>query len=365
MAEHGSNESGGEVVDQPEDRGGSMTVEETDQTAAEHIGIEGAEVGGGGDGAQSREEETAGGDNPHAVEAEPRATDQAGATRSSSELEDSGMVAEGPPMVDRGSGGVEGSGAVGDNTEPSQTLPRDSAKGKGVVVEEEHVEEERMKKEQTTEAATVEIRGEDIAFRPPATAATSSRHAPITFDDIAEHAPDELLAKLLEDHPAIGEYVLKAKEDRAREIEAAEAAAQAERERAGPEGLAADVEAEEREAEEALGPRVSAVTEAGALTRPEFSEETYMPPRPHLFVPSGFAGYKPPQQADYDLELVLRDPEVRIANTWAEAEQRDIRGFGGPCSSLALYIGLPSRVRELVDAAGFREFIQTLTLESQ
>ncbi|KAI8549185.1 hypothetical protein RHMOL_Rhmol06G0006600 [Rhododendron molle] len=175
-----------------------------------------------------------------------------------------------------------------------------------------------MEKEQTTEAATVEIREEDIAFRPPATAATSSRHVPITFDDIAEHTPNEILAKLLEDNPAIGEYVLKAKEDRARAIEAVDAATRAERERAGSEGLAADIEAEEREAEEAQGPRVSAVTEAGALKRPEFSEETYMPPRPHLFVLSGFAGYKPPQQANYDLELVLRDPGVHIANTWAE-----------------------------------------------
>ncbi|KAI8547559.1 hypothetical protein RHMOL_Rhmol07G0205600 [Rhododendron molle] len=121
--------------------------------------------------------------------------------------------------------------------------------------------------------------------------------------------------------------------------------------------MAADVEAEETEAEEAQRPRVSAVAEVGALKRPEFSEETYMPPRSHLFVPSGFAGYRPPQQADYDPELILRDPGVHIANTWAEAEQRDIRGFGGPCSSLALYIGLPPRVRELVDAAGFREFI--------
>ncbi|KAI8568940.1 hypothetical protein RHMOL_Rhmol02G0239600 [Rhododendron molle] len=98
------------------------------------------------------------------------------------------------------------------------------------------------------------------------------------------------------------------------------------------------------------------------MKHPEFSEEIYTLPRPPLFVPSGFAGYKLPQQTDYDLELVLRDPGVHIANTWAEAEQRDIRGFGGPCSSLALYIGLPPKVRELVDAASFREFIQTLTV---
>ncbi|KAI8555121.1 hypothetical protein RHMOL_Rhmol05G0149500 [Rhododendron molle] len=168
------------------------------------------------------------------------------------------MVAEGPPMVDGGSSNVESSGAGGGDTELGRSLPRDPAKGKGVAT----IEEKQVEEEQTTEAATVEIRGEHIAFRPPATAATSSCHVPITLDDIAEHAPDELLAKLLEDHPIIEEYVLKAKEDRARAIEASEAATRAERERARPGGLAADVEAEERDTEEAQGPRVSAVTEA-------------------------------------------------------------------------------------------------------
>ncbi|XP_058185541.1 protein MAINTENANCE OF MERISTEMS-like [Rhododendron vialii] len=43
------------------------------------------------------------------------------------------------------------------------------------------------------------------------------------------------------------------------------------------------------------------------------------------------------------------------------ARQRDIRGFGGACSSLALYPSLPARVRQLVDEAGFGEFIQALT----
>ncbi|KAI8546936.1 hypothetical protein RHMOL_Rhmol07G0158400 [Rhododendron molle] len=43
------------------------------------------------------------------------------------------------------------------------------------------------------------------------------------------------------------------------------------------------------------------------------------------------------------------------------AAQRDIHGFGGACRSLALYETLTQRVRELVDAAGFGEFIWTLT----
>ncbi|KAI8558448.1 hypothetical protein RHMOL_Rhmol04G0094600 [Rhododendron molle] len=222
-------------------------------------------------------------------------------------------------------GEANGSGARGDDSGPNGSPSRDSVKGKGVAVEEE----------QTAEVATVEIREEDIAFKPPVTAATSSRHVPITLDDVAEHTPDEVLAKLLEDNPIIGEYVLKAKEDRARTIEASEATARAERETAGPGGLTADIEAEEREAEEAQGPRVSAVTVVGAMTHPEFSEETYTLPRSHLFVPLGFAGYKPPQQTDYGVELVLRDPRVHIANTWAEVY------FLKPPPVVQLYIRMP------------------------
>ncbi|KAI8572308.1 hypothetical protein RHMOL_Rhmol01G0187500 [Rhododendron molle] len=122
-----------------------------------------------------------------------------------------------------------------------------------------------------------------------------------------------MLAKLLDDNTVIGELVLKAKEDRARAIEASEAAERAERERARPEGLATDVEAEERVAAEAQGPRVRAVDEAGAMVL----EEAYVFPTPHLFVPLSFQAYKP-QQPEYDSELVLRDPRVHIANTWAE-----------------------------------------------
>ncbi|KAI8555031.1 hypothetical protein RHMOL_Rhmol05G0142600 [Rhododendron molle] len=307
MVDHSDIGGGGEVVDQIEDRGGPMAVEEADLTAAEPIEIEGAAAASGSEGIQGREQEGGDQENPRAAEGEPCARVGTGVVEPNSEPADLGMVAEGPPMVGGNSSGISGSGAVGEDTGPNGSPPRGSDKGKGVAVEEE----------QTKEAATVEIREEDIAFRPSVIPATSSCHVPITLDDIAEHAPDEIVAKLLEDHPIIGEYVLKAKEDRARAIEASEATERAEREtereRARPGGLAAAVEAEE-----AQGPRVSAVTEVGAMTRPEFSEETYTLPRPHLFVPSGFAGYRPPQQTDYDIELVLRDPQVHIANTWAE-----------------------------------------------
>ncbi|KAI8572225.1 hypothetical protein RHMOL_Rhmol01G0181700 [Rhododendron molle] len=322
MAEHGSNEGGGEVVDQPEDRGGMMEHETGDQAVGEAVGVTNAVAMSGGDGEQEQQQEVGDDEDRRASEVEPRATEHATAAGSISEPVGTNTEARASPVVGGSSGDAENSGTIGDETGPNGSPPRDSGKGKGVVIEEEHVEEVQIEREQTTEAAPVEIREEDIAFRPPAGAATSSRHVPITYDDIAEHAPDEILASVLEQHPEIGEYVLKAKVDRAKAIEAAEAAARAEREaegeRAGSEGLAADIEAEERDAEEAQGPRVSAVAEAGALKCPEFSEETYMLPRPHLFVPLGFAGYRPPQQTDYDPEPILRDPGVHIANTWAE-----------------------------------------------
>ncbi|KAI8567922.1 hypothetical protein RHMOL_Rhmol02G0158600 [Rhododendron molle] len=183
-------------------------------------------------------------------------------------------VAEAEPRAMEETGGAEGNGVGGDDTWPSQTPPRDSAKGKGAVIDEETAE------------SPVPYREEDVVCRPV-------------------------------DNPIIGEFVLKAKDERARAIEASEAAERAERERAGPEGLAADIEAEERAVEEAQGLRVRAVDEAGAMVHSEFSAEAYMFPTPHLFVPSGFQAYKT-QQPEYDSELVLRDPRVHIANTWAE-----------------------------------------------
>ncbi|KAI8550609.1 hypothetical protein RHMOL_Rhmol06G0120800 [Rhododendron molle] len=77
------------------------------------------------------------------------------------------------------------------------------------------------------------------------------------------------------------------------------------------------MEAEERAAEEALGPRVTAVAEAAAVRRPDYTAEAYTPPVPHLFAPSGFSAYTP-QRSEYDDETVLRDPLIHIANTWAE-----------------------------------------------
>ncbi|KAI8547560.1 hypothetical protein RHMOL_Rhmol07G0205700 [Rhododendron molle] len=194
MADHGVGGGEGEVVDQPGDRGETMAVEIEEEQAAEAVASRSAEIPHGGDGVLGREQETSREEVRRTIESVPRAMDQVGAVGSSSEPMNSGTAAEGPPMVERGFGDVEGSGAIGDNTESSQTPPRDSAKGKGAVIEEEHVEEAHIEERQTTEAAIVEIREKDITFRPPAGAATSSRHVPITYADIAEHVPDELLS---------------------------------------------------------------------------------------------------------------------------------------------------------------------------
>jgi hypothetical protein len=207
-----------------------------------------------------------------------------------------------PSGSDVAGGEANGSDGLAEREGPSVSPPRDPARGKGIARAEE------------TPEVPVIIREEDILFRP---AATSSSHIPITTHDVAEHLPDEMLAKLLEDNPLIGEIVLKAKEDRARAIEASEAAERAEREQREREELLRDMEAEERARAEAVWPRVAAVVETGRLTRPRFSAEEYIPPTPHLFVPSGYTAYVP-QRSDYDIELVLRDRSVHISTTWAE-----------------------------------------------
>ncbi|KAI8572137.1 hypothetical protein RHMOL_Rhmol01G0175400 [Rhododendron molle] len=209
-------------------------------------------------------------------------------------------------MVGESSGGVGGSEAAGDDPGLNGSPPRDLVRGKGTVIAEEEPTE-----------IPVEYREKDIAFRPAASAATSSRHVPVTKQDIAEHLPDDRLARLLEENPDVGEIVLGAKEERARAIAAWEATEKPERERKDREEPLRDVEAEERAAEEALGPRVTAVAEAAAVRRPDYTSETYVPPIPHLFVPSGISAYMP-QRLEYDDETVLRDPLIHIANTWAE-----------------------------------------------
>ncbi|KAI8535881.1 hypothetical protein RHMOL_Rhmol10G0209000 [Rhododendron molle] len=311
MADADGNGGDGDVIDRLEDRGGPMVAKTGDQRREEFVVGASAVVEGGGDGGASQQQEVGDEENPRATEENPRATVPTGAVRSISEAEGPGVVAEGPLMVGGSSGGLGIGGAAGDEPGSNGSPPRDPMKGKSTIIAEK---EKPIEEEQVTEEPPVEIREQDIAFRPPVTAATSSRHVPITYDDIAEHTPDAILARLLEGRPDIGELVLKAKEDRARAVEAAETAEGAEREREEP---FRDMETEERAAEEALGPRVTAVAEAASVKRPDYTSETYMPPIPHLFVPSGFSAYTP-QRLEYDDETVLRDSLVHIANTWAE-----------------------------------------------
>ncbi|KAI8535378.1 hypothetical protein RHMOL_Rhmol10G0169600 [Rhododendron molle] len=210
MAEEGGNGDSGTVIDRPGDEGANQ------------------------------QQETGDAEKDCAREGNPRATVQTEAVGPRIESAGSGAVAEGSPMVGGSSGGGGSSGAVGDDPGPNRTPPRDPARGKGVVAEEEKATE-----------VPIEYREQDVAFRPAKTAATSSHHVPVTKQDIAEHLPDDWLARLLEENPEIGEIVLKAKEERARAIAAWEAAEKAERERKDREEPLREVEAEERAAKEA------------------------------------------------------------------------------------------------------------------
>ncbi|KAI8572107.1 hypothetical protein RHMOL_Rhmol01G0172700 [Rhododendron molle] len=105
---------------------------------------------------------------------------------------------------------------------------------------------------------------------------------------------------------------MKAKEDRARAIEAS--AYKAKRERKERKEPLKDAEAEERSRAEVQWRRVTAMAKARVVARPDFLEEAYMPPTPHLFAPSGFAAYMP-RRTKYKAELVLIDPKTHILNT--------------------------------------------------
>ncbi|KAI8559814.1 hypothetical protein RHMOL_Rhmol04G0204000 [Rhododendron molle] len=185
MAEGNGNGGGGEVVDQPKDRGEPIAVEERDQRPLETVTGTSIDAMNGGDGNQGRDEEAAGGGEHRAMKIEPRVTDQAGvvgpriepldpstaargsvATNGGSgdagsggdphapkldarvmdevwivgpnvEPEGSSSVAEGSPVVDRGSKGAKDSGVDVNDTGPSEFQPKDSDKGNGVAVEEE------------------------------------------------------------------------------------------------------------------------------------------------------------------------------------------------------------------------------------
>ncbi|KAI8568399.1 hypothetical protein RHMOL_Rhmol02G0196000 [Rhododendron molle] len=268
MAEHGNGGSEGEVVDQPEDAGGPMEVEKGDQQPLEAVMGQGVVVASHGGGNQGRKQEVCGEDVWHMSKREQCATEEPRAVGPSVEPMGSSAAVGGPSIIGRGTGGADGSGAGGDDTGSSESSPRDSAKGKGVVTKEE----------ETTEAPFV-YQGEDVLFLP---AATLLSHRPVTKHYVAEYLNDEALAKLLEENPAIGIAVLKAKQERARAIVASEMVERAEMERKEMEEPLKDMEAEDRASAEAVVSRVTVVMEAESLICLDISAEAYVPPTPHL-----------------------------------------------------------------------------------
>ncbi|KAI8549191.1 hypothetical protein RHMOL_Rhmol06G0007200 [Rhododendron molle] len=220
MADHGSESSGSNVIDHPGDEGASMEPEVEDQMIV-------------------------------------KATTGEDATVAKGDVE--GSVVSGNGSGDIGNSGARGSdGTDGDDTRPSGSPPRDTARGKGTVMEE-----------METIEVSFTYREEDVLFQP---AATSSSQRPITKHDVAEYLSDEGLAKLLEDNPAIGLLFLKAKEERTRAIADSEAVERAEREQKEREEPLRDAEAKKRVRAEAEWPRVITVAEAEKLKLPDFSE---------------------------------------------------------------------------------------------
>lgn len=85
--------------------------------------------------------------------------------------------------------------------------------------------------------------------------AQSLRHRSITREDFTKHVSEEMLLRLIEEHPEVGIAVLSAWEERQIEVEVAEAAARAERARADKKEAVREAEAFERAWAEAELPR--------------------------------------------------------------------------------------------------------------
>ncbi|KAI8555359.1 hypothetical protein RHMOL_Rhmol05G0168700 [Rhododendron molle] len=196
---------------------------------------------------------------------------------------------------------------------------RDSARGKGVVVEEE---------------VPIEVRMGPVEFNP---AEGFLRHEPVSKGDFAEFVDDAMLAQLLRENLA----VVAAREERQRTIALAQEEErlrdEAKRARVEGEDALREMEAAERARAEAELPRVPAATVAAGLKRGPFSATAYVPLTPHLFVPLGFQAYKP-QRPDYDAELVLRDPETHISRTWIEV-----------ATKIGLHVGTDQKEQTLAD----------------
>jgi hypothetical protein len=211
-------------------------------------------------------------------------------------------------------GGSSSSGGVDRTGQPS----RDPASGKAPIVEEA---EDTPRPDHT----------ERVEFTPPA--GVSSSREPITSSDLAEFVGEAALARLLRDNPAAVAAVIEAREARLQEIarwdEEQRLIREAEEAARAQEELVRETEEAERAQEEGPGAYEVAVTWAEARrgeARAPFVAETYVPPEPHVFVPSGADSYVP-RQSDYDAELVLRDPEYHLSRTWTQVYLENLPPF--------------------------------------
>lgn len=116
---------------------------------------------------------------------------------------DSRSALEGVVITGGGLSSASGSGSGGGDVR-ADLLPRNPARGKGVLVKEER---------------PIEVPIEQVEFRP---AAGSSGHKPITRGNFAESIDEVVLDQLLRDNPAVVAAVVAAREDRQRVIELAQ-----------------------------------------------------------------------------------------------------------------------------------------------
>ncbi|KAI8543454.1 hypothetical protein RHMOL_Rhmol08G0219500 [Rhododendron molle] len=141
MANRGDGGDKGEVIDQTEDRGGPMAIQTEDLTTLGEGMSTSAEGIRDSDGVQGHSEKVGDDEDRRASEAEPRATEQAKVVGSRVDPVGFVLTIEGSSVIG-GSSDVAGSNGVGgDDTGPVESPPRDSAKGKSAVIEEEQVEE--------------------------------------------------------------------------------------------------------------------------------------------------------------------------------------------------------------------------------
>lgn len=180
MADYGGNGGSGDVVDRLMDEGATMEPEEEDQTAAEMTAGKGAAVGGGGGDRSDQQpvvEDEAG---RRALEGDSHAPKTSKAVGPGADAIDTSMNVEGSETVDGSSGGARGG-----DVELSESPPRDSARGKGVLVEEE---------------VPMEVQTGPVEFQP---AVRSSSHKPVSKGDFVEFVDDATLAQLLRDNTAV------------------------------------------------------------------------------------------------------------------------------------------------------------------